>query len=201
MKCLRFLIAIALACGFTGLAGASTIDFTMSILDPPPQLSYTLVDGTAPFAVSFGVCPPNIVASGCFTGFNETTSVTFTNLSMVFANTTSVTNPTDYVNFLNGQTPNCITTPSASLFSSSSCVLSPNLTTYQLDFFNGIGIKPGTFFFITETGPTPGAFGTGQGTVGVTPEPSSILLLSTGILMAGLFFIRQRGRTVRTSAF
>jgi hypothetical protein len=196
MKMLHCVLAIALACGLTGMAKADPIDFQMGVLDPPAQLTFTQIDGTTPFTVSFGACPSDISATGCFTGYN-TSNVTFTSLDITFANTTSATDPSDDIDYLNGQTPTCNTSIPGSLFSSASCSLSADDTTYTLDFSGGTGIAPGAFFFITETGPTPAAFGDGIGEVATTPEPNSVLLLSTGMAMVGLVIVRRRGAGAR----
>ncbi|WP_433974541.1 hypothetical protein [Tunturiibacter lichenicola] len=190
MKYLRAIFVLALFCGFSSLALADDIDFHMSVLDPPQQLNYTSIDNTDPFAVSFSACPQIIKATACFTGFNDT-NTTFTSLSLVFDNSTNPKDPSDFINFLNGQTPTCDTTPALSLFGSSSCSLNEAETQYLLSFSGGSGIAPGQFFFIAETGPTAAAFGTGTGVVGITPEPDSLLLFATGVMMAGLFFFRQ----------
>jgi hypothetical protein len=191
MKFLLSFVAVALFCGFSMRAGASPIDFKMGVLDPNQQLNYTSIsDPSTPFTVTFSTCPTSISADGCFTGFNDTTDV-FTSLDLTFANNT----------VLNGQTPNCDTSIAGSLFGSSSCMLSGN--TYLLDFFGGTGIDPGAFFFITESGVNPpSGFGQGTGMVGVTPEPSSVLLMATGLMMMfGFFFATKRGRLARESSF
>jgi hypothetical protein len=198
MKMFRCLLAIALVCELTGVAKANPIDFHMGVLDPVPQPTYTLVDGTTPFAVAFGACPSNIVADGCFTGYNDTKDVTFTSLHITFTNTTS-NDPSDQINFLNGQTPTCDTNSPQSLFSNASCSLSPDETTYILDFFGGLGIAPGQFFFITEIGPVPNAFQGGIAEVSSVPEPNTVLLLSTGMAMIGLIIIRRRGTAAHVS--
>jgi hypothetical protein len=190
MKSLRAIFVLALFCGFSSLALADDIDFHMSVLDPPQQLNYTSIDNTDPFAVSFSACPQIIKATACFTGFNDTEQ-TFTSLSLVFDNSTNPKDPNDFTNFLNGQTPTCDTTPAASLFGTATCSLNPEETEYLLNFSGGSGIAPGQFFFIAETGPTAAAFGVGTGVVGITPEPDSLLLFATGVMMAGLFFFRQ----------
>lgn len=190
MKAFRAILALALLCGFSSLALADDIDFHMSVLDPPQQLNYTSIDNTDPFAVSFSACPQIIKATACFTGFNDTNQ-TFTSLNLIFDNSTNPQDPNDFINFLNGQTPNCDTTPALSLFASAACSLNTAETQYLLNFSGGSGIAPGQFFFIAETGPTAAAFGVGEGVVGITPEPDSLLLFATGIMMAGLFFFRQ----------
>jgi hypothetical protein len=186
MKLLQYLLAIALVCVLAGVAKADPLDFKMGVLDPASGANVTYVDNdSTPFAVAFSPCPINISANGCFTGYNES-DVTFTSLDITFANTTSASDPTDMTDYLNGQTPTCNTSEPGSLFSSASCSLSPDDTTYTLDFSGGSGIAPGAFFIITESGPLPSAFQDGMAEVAATPEPNSALLLSTGMAMVGL---------------
>ncbi len=192
------LFVVALVCGLTGLAKADTVDFRMSVLDGP--ITGAFITDTTPFQVAFGNCPTNLSnagALGCFTGVNDTGG-SITSIDLTFDNTVSATNPTDYFNFLNGQTPNCV--PSTFFTNANSpCFLSgaPNdpSSKYILDFAGGPGIAAGTTFYIAEYDASPNAFQGGMGTVTISadaPEPSSILLLSTGVLVLGLFFARQQ---------
>jgi hypothetical protein len=192
------LFVIALIAGLTGVAKADSVDFRMSVLDGP--ITGAFITDTTPFQVAFGNCPAALTSAGalgCFTGVNDT-AFTISGIDLTFDNTVSATDPTDFFNFLNGQTPNCL--PS-SFFTNvdSPCFLSgpPDSasSTYVLDFAGGTGIAAGTTFYIAEFDASPDAFQGGMGTVtlsGETPEPSSILLLFTGIVIIGLYFARQR---------
>ncbi len=192
------LFVIALAAGLTGVAKADSVDFRMSVLDGP--ITGAFITDTTPFQVAFGNCPAaltNAGALGCFTGVNDT-GLTISSLDLTFDNTVSASDPTDFFNFLNGQTPNCV--PST-FFSNvnSPCYLSgpsdSSSSTYVLDFAGGTGISAGTTFYIAEYDASPNAFQGGMGTVtlsGETPEPSSILLLFTGILLIGFYVARNR---------
>ncbi|WP_263366813.1 PEP-CTERM sorting domain-containing protein [Edaphobacter bradus] len=187
MKVFRYLFVAILALGFSGLAKADVVDFHMGVLDPPSQLNYSDITGNT-FPVTFGACPDFLSdagITGCFTGLNDT-SFTFTSLNMIFTNGPG----------LGGQPATCDTAVPGSVFGGADCFLSPDGTHYVLDFFGGSGIAPDTFFFITETGPAPDAFGTGEAIANV-PEPGTVLLFSTGIIaMFGLLAIRQQRGSV-----
>ena len=191
MRVLRCLIVIVVVCGFTGLAGAAPIDFHMHVLDPPPPSFTVQPILTTPFTFSFTECSPgelpnNMTASGCFAGVNST-GQDWTSLQITFADNS----------VLAGQAPNCDLTGSNNIFSGTDCSLDGS--TYVLSFMDGV-LHNNDFFFITEDGvDPPEGFGTGTGTVTdavMTPEPGSILLLSTGIVLFGLLFHMERRRTV-----
>ena len=193
------LFVVALIVGLTTIAKADPLDFRMSVLDGP--ITGAFITDTSPFQVAFGNCPTSdqglVGALGCFTGINDTGG-RITSIDLTFDNTVSSTNPTDFFNFLNGQDPTCV--PSTFFTNANSpCFLNgaPDSasSTYILDFAGGPGIANGVTFYIAEYDASPNAFQGGMGTVTFsadTPEPSSILLLATGIAMMGLFFSRQR---------
>jgi hypothetical protein len=207
MKSLRVLFCLVLFCGFSSLSWAD--DFRINVLDPPPNppgnpsLSYTDITDTSTFDVVFGGCPAFIEAvvsspSGCFTGLNDT-GTTITSLTLSFFNSTN-NDPTDTVTALNGQDADCDVGGLGNvgpLFGSTTvCGLVGS--TYNLNFVGTPqvpGVPAGEFFYIVEQGADPSAFGTGTGFVGLageTPEPDSLLLLSTGTMMAGLLLFRRR---------
>lgn len=188
MKIIRYVALLAICVGFSGMAEGSTIDFKMNVLDPPTYPG-ALIIHTLPFPISFTPCgagelPGGLTASGCFAGVNDT-SFSWSNLLFTFANNPAL-----------GSQPASCGNPGLiySIFSSTSCTLTPDGSTYLLSFTNGV-IIPGETFFVTEDGPAPEDFGTGLGTV--VPEPSSLLLLSTGVMMLGLLIQNGRRRSVR----
>ncbi len=186
MKLFRVIFAIAVFCGFSGMANASAIDFKMNVLDPPTYASAVVIH-TLPFTISFSPCgagelPGGLTASGCFAGVNDTGQA-WSNLLFIFAN-----NPG-----LGGQ-PTCGNPGlSYSIFSTASCSLTPDGSTYLLSFTNGI-INVGDTFFVTEDGPAPDAFGIGLATV--VPEPNTLLLMSSGVMMFGLLMAAGRRRSL-----
>ena len=202
MKSFRILCAVFLLFGFTSFVKAGPIDFKFKVLDPTGGSNITYVDGKSPFAVSFGNCPNNIQASGCFFGYNDTTNVTFTSLDLTFDNTTSTAHPNDYVNYLNSQPATCITQTTNSLFGAANCGLANNK--YFLDFSGGLGIGPGVTFILAEIGPVPGAFQGGVGTVGSslasTPEPGSLWLITSGVAGVSCLWKRRRAGSAGVSA-
>lgn len=195
MKFLRCLVVIALVCGCAGLAKADSVDFHMNVLDPPPPTdpSYPLyLITTTSFSVTFTDCvagelPSGMTADGCFAGRNIS-GQDWDNLQLTFASG----------GVLTGQTANCAAAPSDNIFSDADCPESPDNGLYTLTFTDGV-IANGDYFFITEDGVTPATdFPTGNAQV-LTPEPGSIVLLSTGILLFGWLLYGERLRKPQLS--
>jgi hypothetical protein len=201
MRISHCLSIVALIFGLSGLAKAAPIDFRMSVLDGP--ITGAFIGGPGSFGtVDFGNCPKSLTqqgALGCFTGVNDTGG-TITGIDLTFDNTVDPSDPTNQSSpdFLGGQTPNCL--PSTFFTNANSpCLLNGSPTDpnaqYILDFSGGTGIAAGTTFYIAEFDVNPDAFQGGQGSVTVsyaaTPEPSSILLFTTGIALFGAFAIRR----------
>jgi len=184
---LRVLFILALSCGFANHARADAIDFHVQVLDPTNFCSTNpalcvVGDPTASFPVTF-TAPTCALESitivgpgGCLIVVNDTFQ-TFTSLDVTFGG-------------LGSLTFDCPTSDPKSIFASSSCTSSGGID--HLSFFGGDGLPGGQIMVIVETGKDPGLF-VGTGIVGTaTPEPDSLLLLSTGVMMAGLYLAKQR---------
>ena len=198
MKSLYYLVLIALVLGCTGLAKADPVDFHIRVLDPVPPAdpSYPLyLISTTSFNVSFTPCiagelPSGMTADGCFAGRNVS-GLDWNGLDLSF--------PSGGV--LAGQPASCAPAPSDNIFSATDCPVNPADGSYDLGFSEGV-ILNGDYFFITEDGVVPPSdFPTGLATVStvMTPEPGSIVLLSTGALLFGCLLFGERSRTLRTS--
>jgi hypothetical protein len=187
MKYLRCLFALMLVCALSGMAKADPVDFHMVVVDPP---GFDVTDLTTTSAtVGFSACDPGQLPTGitgtyvgCDT-FENLTGATITSLQLVFPD----------VGALVGQAANCTPdgTSTLNFFANASCSLVNG--EFILNYYGGSGIPvgfPNGVFTIAESGVDPSDFP--DGTLTVTPEPSSIWLLSTGALLLGAFFYSRR---------
>jgi hypothetical protein len=214
---LRVLFVLALLCGGSSFAHASGIDFRLTNLDPPavdvcnppgvPQGS----PGSTNCTIFTGgsVSPVNLSQAAC-TGAGIGAGLTSgTYGCFVLDNESGFTINSDILSFLIAP---LVTTPScdsagqdgiASALDVVSCGVDPsNPLAYLLDFAGGPGVAPGGALIVFEEGENPNDFQGGSaiiGLSGVTPEPDSLLLFSTGVMMAGLYMSRRIWTTSRKS--
>lgn len=189
MKLLRCLPLIATVCMLSGIAKADPVDFHLVVVDPPTGFNTTPITTlTPPAVISFSNCVAGEIPGtvdpyeGC-ASFENSTSSALTNLELIFPNN----------GVLNSQTASCSPDPgtvsgtSVDFFQSFTCGLVGG--NYVLDFSDG-SIPVGALFTIAENGVPADCFP--DGTLTTTPEPSSIWLLSTGVLLLGFFFYKRR---------
>jgi len=215
MRMLRYLFAIVLVLGLSSVARAGG-NFQMVVVDPP---SYVDIITSPDLTVGLDPCVPGQVPhghgdptyDGCFTGLNDT-GETLTSIDLL-------------IPVILGFTPTCTDAP-GSIFTTMSCDgLTPDGKDYIIDFSGGPGIPTATdcdddgdggtglnsddlnapcnadtIFTIAESGAPTSDFTTVAVVGGEAPEPSSLWLLSTGVLSAGFFgnwrrrtFCRTRG--------
>jgi hypothetical protein len=187
MKILRCALAIALVYGLGGTARAD--DFQMVVVDPTYTGTYTInpiVSDSFNFMFteceSPGHLPAGVTYDGCFSGQNET-GAPITSLAIE-------------VPFFDNQTVGCSpSTTVTNLFTNISCGENASDTAFLL-FFSGGNIPSATgIFTIAESGVdvTTQTFPE-VSVVANAPEPGSIWLLVTALLIGGFFFADQRRR-------
>ncbi|WP_353065330.1 hypothetical protein RBB77_05305 [Tunturibacter psychrotolerans] len=217
---LRVLFVVALLCGGSSLAHADGIDFRMTVLDPPAEAvcnpagvpagspgntNCTIFTGgdISPVNVSQAACngagigPSGLTPGtyGCFVVDNESGS-TIDSIELGFLIASLVTTPSCDNGGQTGNQGNFI----ASALNVVSCAPDPSSPLdYALNFAGGAGVAPGNALIVFEQGENPNDFQGGSATIGVTPEPDSLLLFSTGVMMAGMYMSR-RIWTTRKSA-
>jgi hypothetical protein len=219
MRILRYLLAMAVVVGLSGVAKADTIvpgDFAAVVIDPlPPAPGEITLILNQSFPVSLAPCQADQLDGlstsdfvGCFTGLNDT-GTALTSLSMQFPAILLAGNVLD--------TANC-PKETQDLFSSISCGFTNSTDTeYILNFSGGnipsfghgsdcpaTGVPPAceedSIFTIAIGGipfnDLPQDFTAQANTI--APEPSSIWLMATGVMSIGLFAAFRRRQSLCT---
>lgn len=223
MKLLGGLFAIAVLCCLTTLAKAD--DFQMVVVDPNTSF-ITPITSTTTLDFSFHTCEtgempsgytPPFTYVGCFTGQNDS-GKTITSLTLEVPHIpgqtagcakydTNASDPFDIFTSISCQDN---TDGSYSLFFSGGSIASNPTSCATMRPDNDDNGPDGDhdwddlcrtgIFTIAEAGVSADGFPAVTGVINPTPEPAPALLLSTGLLMGGLFCgTRRRSLATRRS--
>jgi hypothetical protein len=181
MRILRNLLAFTVVCGLSAVASAGPVSFQVVVIDPPQLPNFTIIQPNTPqpIDIHWGGCALTPASSydQCFLVVNDT-GHDITSLSLFIPGTTD-TNSDPCPVFSNA---------SLELFSAKSCGASNG--GFLLNFSGGsIPSLDGDFdyddlhsFFLIAVDITgPGSLPDATLVVN-TPEPSSLIMLSTGLL-------------------
>jgi hypothetical protein len=182
---LRILFVLALFCGVTSHAHAVRIGLADPNSCGPNLSACNIIDANGPitgFQFTTGACNPSFpIPSGafCIDLFNQTNDI-ITSVTLSIPDSA-----------LDGQTPQCDTTSSFV----GSCTVVPGGTDTFL--FTGIPSQPfgpGVVEDLYVSGIDDPTNFNNHLTVVVasTPEPDSLLLFATGVMMAGLYLAKRR---------
>jgi hypothetical protein len=194
-----FLFVLALFCGSVASRDAQAVSFHTQILDPTcDPLNTSCAIGPSDLGVAFpiqldqalctthmppvGGLPTDGTAYGCFIGTNNT-GAPITSFSLEFNNAALVGGSCDTI--LPGEI-----TPSPA-FGISGCKVDA-LGGFDITFSGG-SIGNSNQFIILEIGVDPMDFN-GTATANPTPEPSSLILFSTGAMMMAALFVNRQHR-------
>jgi len=212
---LRVLFVLALLCGGASFAHADGVDFRMTVLDPPAvdvcnpagTPSGSPGDTNCTIFTTGDISPVNLSQAAC-TGAGIGAGLTAGTYGCFVVDNESGTTITDLqLSFLlgplNSQPAGCDADGQngiASALNVISCGPDPNNSSdYLLHFGGGTGVAPGGALIVFEQGADPSDFQGGSAAINVAPEPDSLLLFSTGVMMAGLYMSRRLWTTARKS--
>jgi hypothetical protein len=194
MKKLYCLFAIFLICGLSGTAKATRLDlmdphvgdYTIHGLYDLSGLSVTFLDCVEP-----GQLPVNNIFDGCYS-FQNDTGLTITGIDLTISGLLPGALDCSLSGLLNA-----LNNP-LDIFPIGSTICSATASGYTLSYDDGV-ILPGEIITIGEQGVDPTKFPTVNFTAtAATPEPGSLLLLSTGTVALGSFLNKRRRSTGTT---
>lgn len=200
MRNLRNLLAVTLLCALASVAKAAPVDFQVVVIDPPSLPGFTIIGPSTPqpINVNWGGCAltPAPTFDQCFVVVNDT-GHDITSLSLFVPNTVN-TNSNPCPTFSNASLDlfslkNCSNTNGGFLLNFGGGVIPSADGDFDFDDFD-------SFFVIavdiTGDGSLPNASLAVNSPIIATPEPNSLLLLSTGLLSGGLLLGDWRRRSL-----
>jgi hypothetical protein len=207
MKSLCWFVAVAVCLGLPSAAFANAIPFSAGVLDPSPP-GGTFLDSNT-FSAPFSACsafsnpsaPSAVQSDYCFEGINATGSPDDPVPTELWTSlTVTIDDPTDILGPINANCGNLDPTDST-IFGSATCSQSNGVDT--LSFTGGSGIGSGNSFFLVIDAPSVTVTQldslSATAVAGVAPEPDSLVLLASGMMMIGIMLYADRRRMLRNS--